>query len=512
MSITIKTAGLHEYMEGGKAKLRFLLLGTAGSGKTRFGSFAPKPIFADCENGILSVADRGVPYAEIESTEDMDAFLTTLEFECKKPPAQRRWETVIIDTLDTYERHVIHNYLKKKRRTEMDGWEDWGYLSAEMTSVIERLSLLDMNVIVLCHTKSVSRKGQVPEDQFILRLKGDLGQQLPNDFDFVGMIQQEFGPGDDGREVIRNIRWESTPAAPFLKFRGGGTKSTPLVFADSDFAAVRDAILSRVKDMKEGEVIETVETKAEVTPAVAPGPGVAVPVSKSGTAPKAPPAPPKAPPAPPAPPRPPAAVAPVPPAPKPQVAPVPPATKPDLTPPVETVEEAVANVQAAMPGSTVISDSEGKIAPETPASEQTVQGETVPPADGGVVEEPTTTPVAEVGPAADQEVPAVDTPEEAAPAAEAAVEGTEPARFEVPDDGYKNVRCGDPRFTGGTPKGNVPGCGKELTVTLEAARVIAVSPPPEQAQFVEMAGLRERAFLCNACFKEARTKSLAPSQ
>lgn len=505
MSIIIQTAGIEQYLEGGKGKLKFLLVGNAGEGKTRFSAFSPKPIYADCEDGMLSVVDQRVPFAAIKSEEDMNAFLTLLEFECKKPLAQRRWETVVIDTIDTYERHLIQNYLKRKNRAEMDGWEDWGYLSSTMTNLISRLALLPMNVIVLAHPKQVKRKGQVPEDQVILRLKGDLGQQLPNDFDFVGMIETDFVPGAEGREVRRVIRWQSTPAAPWLKFRGQGVKTTPLEFATTDYAAIREALVAGAEGLTDSQEIEVIETTPALAAPVAPTPGVALPVSKAGTPKTAPPPPPAAPQRPTAPPPPPAPTArPVPPTP-PVKAPVPAAPKPDVSVPVASTEQAVENVQAVLPGSTVVSDTEDTLASAEPAedpAEFTMEATSGTAAEELPAETPATTPVVEQELAADPPAPAADTKVEAEVA---------PERVVIPDDGTHVFRCGEARFTGGTPKGTVPGCGKELTVQIEAARIIAVEPAPEQAQFIEMAGLRERAVLCNSCFKDARQKPVAPS-
>lgn len=41
--------------------------------------FWPRPIFADCEGGRGSLADRNVPYAEIKNSQDMLDFLSHLK-------------------------------------------------------------------------------------------------------------------------------------------------------------------------------------------------------------------------------------------------------------------------------------------------------------------------------------------------------------------------------------------------------------------------------------------------
>ena len=77
--LTIKTTGLSDYLDGGSGRIKVLMMGPPGSGKTRSASFWPKPLLADCEDGRMSVADRAIPYAAIKTTADMKALLTLAE-------------------------------------------------------------------------------------------------------------------------------------------------------------------------------------------------------------------------------------------------------------------------------------------------------------------------------------------------------------------------------------------------------------------------------------------------
>ena len=275
--LTVKTTGIEDYLDGGAGKIKILVAGAPGSGKTRFASFAPRPIFAATEDGLMSVADRAVPYARIQSEGDMGAFLTLMESECKKPAAQRRWDTIVVDTLDAYERLIILHYLRKKGREEMDGWEDWGYLSARMNGMLARLALIPMHVVLLCHVKEVRVKGSDPT--LALRLKGDIRDQLPADFDFVGLLENDWGLVDGKRGVLRSITWESTPHAPWLKCRGGGLTTTPVAFDDADFTAILDG-LRAMAPQAHGEDLQVLPTEADATPE-APAGGVTMAPARS---------------------------------------------------------------------------------------------------------------------------------------------------------------------------------------------------------------------------------------
>jgi hypothetical protein len=472
MSLIIKQTGLAEYLEGGSEKIKVLIAGTPGAGKTRLASFSPKPIYADCEGGLMSVADRNVPYGRIKSEQDMNAFLDILRQEAMRPVAQRRWETVVVDTLDKYQRTVIAGYLKRKRKTEMSGWEDWGYLDAAMNHLISTLMELPFNIIVLAHVKETKiGQGDTQRSVLALDLKGAQRDSLPGDFDFVGLLENEFEastPADGpGRRIKRVIQWEARPNVDWLKARGGGLYTTVASFDTAGYEAIRDGIKAQMANMIEGEVIQEVQTAPEdqepvgheqPMPPQAGGPvstGLARPrggaqAPGQATLPAGPPAAAQ-------PPRP--------------VTPPPPAKRPE--PPKEpepesdqTMEEGVAVVTEVLQGK-VIEDSAG-LANAAVDSEPEAR-----------MSEPTT--------AADEPV---GDPVEPEPEAQA-------------DEGEVTVICGSPRRPDATPAEGV-GCGESLTVTLKDGRVVGAQDG-QQPGIIDIAALKYRAWLHNACFNKART-------
>jgi len=271
MSIQIKQTGLEDYLEGGEAWVKCLMLGAPSAGKTRSASFWPKPIFADCEKGRMSIADRNVPYAEITSSEQMDAFIRHLRIECMKPKDQRKYLTVVVDTLDSYQRIVTAERLTATKKAGLSGYEDWGFLDAKMTSLITSLLNLPMNIVVNVHVKLKEQDGDDDPPILGLKLKGDIKDQAPGDFDLVGFMTMGWEKGEGDENVLmRQVQWHPEPTKPFLKDRSGQLpKFTPVTFTEDDYNQLWIPILELSESLRSGADIETIEMEEPVAP-VAP--------------------------------------------------------------------------------------------------------------------------------------------------------------------------------------------------------------------------------------------------
>lgn len=285
MTLIIRTTGFSDYLEkAGGAYVKALIMGLPDAGKTRSASFWPNPIFADCEKGRMSIADRGVPYAEITSSADMEALLDMLRRECLKPPTERKYQTLVIDTLDSYQRIVIQERLRAERREMLSGWADWGYIDAKMSAFVERMLALPMNIVVNLHVKD----GQ--DDEILVKLpklKGDIKDQISAEFDLVGIMETGYEAIDGERVKVRQIRWHSEPRYPLLKDRSGRLpRFTEVDFTPGDYDRIFQSIISpAMDDMPESTEVERLETgDADAAPPdVKGGPLEAAPPPRKGT-------------------------------------------------------------------------------------------------------------------------------------------------------------------------------------------------------------------------------------
>jgi hypothetical protein len=265
MMLKIKTTGLEQYMPGGEANMKVMVIGGPGVGKTRWSSYWPMPIYANCEAGLASVADRRMPYVDIGGSDDMLEFLRWL----KRHPDARKFGTVVIDTLDSFQRKVKDEWLLANPSAEaFSGYDAWGYLDAKMQALMTRLLSLDKNVLVLVHykDKTVTEKvgsNTVERHVLSLQLQGDIKDTAFNDFDLVGWMDTYFEAqtidGAVERVQRRGLTFKPSPAKPFLKDRLHITPEwLPVEFAESDYVNLFSLFTERMDELEESQEVGTV--------------------------------------------------------------------------------------------------------------------------------------------------------------------------------------------------------------------------------------------------------------
>lgn len=264
MPLLIQTTGLEEYAPGGTARIKVMVIGGPGAGKTRWSSFFPKPIYADCERGLASVADRNVPFVNIRNSQDMIDLLAHLKQESAQPWDKRRFQTVVIDTLDAFQRKVKNEWMEKEKAQAFSGWEAWGYLNARMQLLMTRLLNLDMNIIVNVHYKDKTVKdkdGGGESHELMLQLQGESADTAFNDFDLVGWMGTYWESEEGQRVQKRGLTFKPTPEKPFLKDRLHVTPTwLEVQFADTDYEGLFSRVQNKLESLDASSVIGEVET------------------------------------------------------------------------------------------------------------------------------------------------------------------------------------------------------------------------------------------------------------
>lgn len=245
MGLQIRTTGIEDFLDGSH-NIKMLVVGGPGVGKTRMSSFWPKPIYADCESGRASIADRNVAYASVRGSKDMLDFLAYLKGLERTPKAERQFQTVVVDTLDGFQRSVKDEWLQKTNSGEFKGYDAWGYLDTKMNMLMTRLLNLDYNVIVLVHYDvKAGQEGEAATVQ--LQLDGKIKTTAFNDFDLVGKLGTFWAAEDGQRVEKRGLTFKATQDWPFLKDRLAVTPDwIEVTFSESDYSQLFEALNERL--------------------------------------------------------------------------------------------------------------------------------------------------------------------------------------------------------------------------------------------------------------------------
>lgn len=272
MAIVIKKTGKAEYGQ----YVKMFLYGPPGSGKTLFSSTAKDVIVGNIDEGLMTLAERGIDYTDIAHPEDLHELLMHL----RQP--NHGYKTVVIDTLDELQKVFIASKLKKERKEQM-ALQDWGWLGEQLQKVLRAYRSLPMNVIFLCHstTDTDHENGGMAEKPL---LQGAIKDQVAGFFDLVAFIQATTMK--EGEELVtsHHLRFQPSPRYPILKDRSGKMPGFYKLNLETDFEDLHALIYKGVDDISESEVVKTVESEPEVP---APAPPVA-PVAATPPARKAP--------------------------------------------------------------------------------------------------------------------------------------------------------------------------------------------------------------------------------
>lgn len=273
MPLLIQRTGLEQYGSEGSAKLKALIIGGPGAGKTAWASFWPRPIYADVEGGLASVAHQQVPYVSVNNSQDMLDLLVYLR-------TQSEYDTVVIDTLDAYQRKLKTEWMARNKAESFTGFEAWNYLATKCQVLMTRLLNLDMNIVVNVHYKDKvlqSKDGDSTREvtQYMLQLQGETADNVFNDFDLVGWMERDFAAIDGKRQLRHTLSFTPTPDKPFLKDRLAITPKEMTVKLDPSgyhmlFAKLEEKIagLSPTQQLAE---IPTVGDNPPAKGVVAPG-------------------------------------------------------------------------------------------------------------------------------------------------------------------------------------------------------------------------------------------------
>ncbi len=174
-----------------------LIYGSGGVGKSTFGSTAPNPILADCENGAKYFGLRSIAMdiALIEKWSDMKEFATLA--------ASDKYQTVVIDPIgelmEKLKAFMIgQNDAKLVQRDGSPTAAGWGWLKQTLRAYLKIMRDSGKHVILVAHVD------EKPDEQRLVKrpqVQTKLSDEIMNMVDIVGYMEV-VNRGEESKRVI----------------------------------------------------------------------------------------------------------------------------------------------------------------------------------------------------------------------------------------------------------------------------------------------------------------------
>lgn len=246
MALKIRRTGASDYGKYIKA----LVFGQPGAGKTLISSTFPNPLYASAEGGLMSIADRDIPYVDIRSSEDLLAIKNSVD---QDPDIRAEIlgfpvDTIVIDTIDEIQKILIAERLKATRNSAMQ-LQDWGWLSEQMRAMVRGFRNVPIHVVFTCHLKEVT-DGESGRVSYKPGLQGGISDDIAGYVDLSLLIDtalvNETVDGKLRKVEKRTLLTTQTVKYPFLKDRSGKLPHEMEVNFTDDFERINQIIFGNV--------------------------------------------------------------------------------------------------------------------------------------------------------------------------------------------------------------------------------------------------------------------------
>ncbi len=265
MTIQIRRTGSNEY---GRF-LKVLFCGFPGSGKTLISSTFPNPFYASAEGGLMSIADRNIPYAEVKSGDDLLRIKNALD----QPPDVRehllgfKVDTLVIDTIDEVQRILVRERLEETKKETLQ-LQDWGWLGEQMQAIIRGLRNLDLNVVMNCHMKT-TEDSETGKMMFKPQMQGAISDQLPAFVDLSLLLRTQTAvkvvDGEAKKSTERVLQTFPDSQHPWIKDRSGKLPmEIPVDFA-TDYQRIVDFVFGGIDKLQNPEPTDMGEPEPQPT-------------------------------------------------------------------------------------------------------------------------------------------------------------------------------------------------------------------------------------------------------
>ena len=179
-------------------KIKALIYGQAGMGKTTLSISSPKPLLFDFDNGV-----HRVNFSHLESVDTVQIKSYQNLLDVLSGEDLSTYETLVIDTggkcLDYMGEYIIKRNPKMGKSNGMLSLQGYGERKAEFSLLVKRISMMNKHIIFVAHRDT---KTEGDDTRYVPQFGGSNYDSLVTELDLVGYIEA------NGRE--RTITFDPT--------------------------------------------------------------------------------------------------------------------------------------------------------------------------------------------------------------------------------------------------------------------------------------------------------------
>jgi len=208
--------------------VKMVVYGIAGSGKSVLCSTAPNPIIISAEHGLLSLADKDIPYIEVKTLKDINDAFNLIK-------KSTEFQTICLDSVSEIS-EVLLSELKKEAK---DARQAYGKLAESLGAMLRNFrNLPGKHIVMTAKRKSVEDEiaGTV---EYMPSLPGRvLPESLPYIVDEVFVMKMALKKG----AVVRTLQTQ-----PDRQYTAKDRSGALLQFEEPDLTQIFNKIMEHSK-------------------------------------------------------------------------------------------------------------------------------------------------------------------------------------------------------------------------------------------------------------------------